>query len=52
MCLVQLHERRLSGAYDIFFTNLWFVGIQIIFSIFMNFIEFSNRVFYNNHRGT
>ena len=28
MCLVQLHERRLSGAYDIFFTNLWFVGIQ------------------------
>lgn len=26
MCLVQLHERRLSGAYDIFFTltcGLW-----------------------------
>ncbi len=31
MYQVQLHERRFIGVkINIFFTNLWFVGIQII----------------------
>ena len=45
MCLVQLHERRLSGAYDIYFSltcGLWVFKLIISKAGYTTFFERKN----------
>ena len=44
---IQLHEHHLLGAKNIFFTNLWFEGIQIVVLIFS--ITSSNKSLHSFH---
>ena len=45
---VQFQERRLIGVKKLIFTNLWFVGIQIMLLFFCSTTS-SNKSLYDLH---